>query len=112
MSYGKLGRTSAERRALLRSLVTALLDKERIVTTEAKAREIKRLADKMITLSKEGTLHARRQTLAFLLDEDVVKKLFETVSARYSHRTGGYTRVVRIGQRRGDAAPMAMVELV
>ena len=82
------------------------------MTTEAKAHEVKRLADKMITLSKEGTLHARRQTLAFLLDEDVVKKLFDTVSARYAHRAGGYTRVVRIGQRRGDAAPMVMVELV
>ncbi len=112
MSYGKLGRTTAERRALLRSLVTSLLAKERIVTTEAKAREIKRLADKMITLSKRGTLHARRQTAAFLLDEDVVKKLFDTVSARYAHRPGGYTRIIRVGPRKGDSAPMAIIELV
>lgn len=112
MAYGRLGRTTAERRALLRNLVTALLAKERIVTTEAKAHEIKRLADKMITLSKAGTLHARRQTAAFLLDEDVVKKLFDTISARYAHRTGGYTRVIKMGPRRGDSAPMVMIELV
>ncbi|MCR4398502.1 MAG: 50S ribosomal protein L17 [Firmicutes bacterium] len=112
MSYSKLGRTTAERRALLRSLVTALLAKEKIITTEAKAYEVKRLADKMITLSKKGTLHARRQTAAFLLDEDVVKKLFDTVSARYAHRAGGYTRILKIGPRKGDSAPMAMIELV
>ena len=112
MSYSRLGRTTAQRRALLRSLVTALLDKERIVTTETKGQEIKRIADKMISLSKEGTLHARRQALAFILDEAVVKKLFETISARYAHRTGGYTRIVKTGVRRGDSAPMVIVELV
>jgi len=112
VSYSRLGRTTAQRRALLRSLVTALLDKERIVTTETKGHEIKRIADKMISLSKEGTLHARRQALAFILDEAVVKKLFETISARYAHRTGGYTRIVKTGVRRGDSAPMVIVELV
>lgn len=112
MAYSKLGRPMAHRRALLRNLSTALLANEKVVTTEAKAKAVCRIADKMITLGKQDSLHARRQAAAYLLDEDVVKKLFDTLSPRYAHRNGGYTRIIKIGPRKGDAAPMAMVELV
>lgn len=110
--YRKLGVSSAPRRAMLRNLVTALLAKERIITTDARAKEVRRLAEKMITLGKEGTLASRRETAAFLMDPDVVKKVFTTLSARYAHRPGGYTRIIKIGPRRGDSAPMAIIELV
>jgi large subunit ribosomal protein L17 len=112
MAYQKLGRSTAQRRALLRALVTALLSKEKIVTTEAKAKAIKSIAEKMITLSKQGDLHARRQVLAYLVDESVVKKLFDTVGPRYKDRHGGYTRTYKTGVRRGDAAPMAIIQLI
>lgn len=112
MPGSKLGRTSDQRRALLRSMVTSFLARERIETTEAKAREVKSTAERMITLAKRGDLHARRQAMAYLLDEDVVKKLFETIGPRYAERAGGYTRVSKVGNRQGDGAPMAILELV
>lgn len=110
--YQKLGRDSSARKALFRALVTALLDKERIETTVSKAQEVKGIAEEFITLAKRGDLHARRQALAFIYDEDVVKKLFENIAPRYAERNGGYTRVIKTGVRKGDAAPMAILELV
>lgn len=108
----KLGRPTAQRLALMRSLVTDLLRYEKITTTEAKARELRREAEKFITLGKRGDLHARRQALAYIYDRRVVDKLFDTLAARYADRQGGYTRVVKLGPRVGDAAPMARIELV
>lgn len=110
--YRKLGMSSAPRRAMLRNLVTSLLEKERIVTTDARAKEVRRLAEKMITLGKEGSLASRRRAAAFLMNKDVVRKVFTTLSARYAHRNGGYTRIIKLGPRRGDAAPMSIIELV
>lgn len=112
MAYQKLGRSSAQRRALLRALVTALLSKEKIETTEAKGKAVKAIADQMITLGKEGTLHARRQAATYLVDEDVLKKLFDTIAPRYKERQGGYTRVYKTGVRRGDAAPLVILQLI
>lgn len=112
MSYSKFDRPSSQRRALLRSLVTSLLDKERIITTHAKARAVRSLAEKMITLAKQDNLAARRRAEAFLLSETVAKKLFDTLGPRYAHRRGGYIRVTLLANRRGDGAPMAMVELI
>lgn len=113
MGYQKLGRDSSARKALFRSLVTALLDKERIETTESKAMEVKGIVEEYITLAKRGNdLHARRQALSFIYDESVVKKLFENIAPRYAERNGGYTRVIKTGVRKGDAAPMAILELV
>lgn len=112
MAYQKLGRRSDHRRAMLRNLVTSFLAEERVETTEAKAKVVRAVAEEMITLGKRGGLHARRQALAYLLDEDVVKKLFDTVAARYADRNGGYTRMYRVGRRRGDGAPMVILELV
>jgi large subunit ribosomal protein L17 len=107
----KLNRTPAHRRALFRNLVTALLEHEQIRTTVPKAKAIRRLADRMITLGKRGSLHARRQALAFVHKESVVRKLFTEVAPRFANRAGGYTRVVRLGPRRGDAAQLAIIEL-
>jgi len=112
VSYAKLGRRTDHRRALLRNLANALLAHERIETTETKARELTSVVEKLITVARQGDLHARRQALTILNNEDVVKKLFENIAPRYADRQGGYTRVIRIGFRRGDAAPMAIVELV
>jgi len=112
MGYRKLGFRSDHRRALLRNSVTSLLAHERITTTEARAKEIKRLTDKMITLGKKGDLHSRRQALAFLLDEGVVYKLFSDLAKRYQDRSGGYTRIVKAGFRKGDGASMVILELV
>jgi len=112
VGYRKFGRDSSARKALFKSVLTALFDKERIETTEAKAKEISGLADKMITLAKRGDLHARRQVLEMIMDETVVKKLFETIAPKYKDRQGGYTRVLKLGPRLGDAAPMAILELV
>lgn len=97
---------------MMRNLVTSLLREERIQTTVTRAREVNRVAEHMITLGKRGDLAARRQALAYILDEDVVTKLFTTLGPRYQERTGGYTRVMRTGFRQGDAAPMAILELV
>jgi len=93
-------------------MTTSLLKEERIETTLTRAKEVQRLADKMISLGKQGSLHARRQALAYLLDESVVKKLFDEIAPRYKERSGGYTRILRTGYRRGDSAPMALIELV
>lgn len=108
----KLGRTSAHRIALLRNMVTSLLDHEQIETTDAKAKELKRYADKMITLGKRGDLHARRQALAVVKSADVTRKLFSELAERYRSRPGGYTRVLKLRTRVGDAAPISLVELV
>jgi len=108
----KLGRPSYHRWSLYRNQVTALLANARIVTTEAKAKEIKSLADKMITLGKDGSLASRRRALAFITDEEVVRKLFEEIAPGYSDRAGGYTRLVKLGHRRGDNAPIAQIELI
>ena len=107
----KLSRSPAHRRALFRNLVTALLEHERIRTTEPKAKEVRRIADRMITLGKQGTLHARRRAAAFVQKRSVVRKLFEEVAPRFANRPGGYTRVVNLGPRRGDAAVLSIIEL-
>ena len=108
----KLGRTPAHRRALFRNLVTALLEHETIRTTDAKAKEVRRWADRMITLGKQGTLHARRRAASLIRRRSVVKKLFDDIAPRFNGRAGGYTRVVKLGRRQGDAAPISLVELV
>lgn len=109
----KLERTASHRKALLRNLVTELFRHERITTTLPKAKAMRRFAERMITFAKIGTLHARRQVLRFIQDKKVVRKLFDTLAARYSERNGGYTRVIKLSKLRvGDAAPMAVIELV
>lgn len=110
--YRKLGRNSAHRKAMLRNLVTDLLREERISTTDTRAKEARRIAEKMITLAKRGDLHARRQALAFIYDESVVTKLFEEIGPRYADRNGGYTRILKLGPRKGDCAEMVFLELV
>lgn len=108
----KLRRGTAHRRALLRNLVTSLLEKERVRTTLAKAKATRPLAEKMITLAKKDTLHTRRLALRFIFKKETVKKLFEEIGPRFSERPGGYTRIVKIGPRAGDGAEMAMIELI
>jgi large subunit ribosomal protein L17 len=108
----KLGRVTAHRWALFRNLLVALFRHERIVTTEAKAKAVRGLAEQMVTLAKRESLHARRQVLQMVPDTDVVRKLFDTIAARYVDRRGGYTRILRAGSRPGDRAPMALLELV
>ncbi len=108
----KLGRTTSHRKAMLRNMVTSLLEHERIVTTVPKAKETRRMAEKMITLGKRGDLHARRQALSYIKSKSIVAKLFDELSGQYADRQGGYTRIIRTGNRLGDAAPMAIVELV
>jgi len=112
LSYRKLGLRSDHRRSMLRNSVTSLLEKERITTTETRAKEIKKITDKMITLGKRGDLHARRQAHAFIMNDSVVHKLFTDIAARYSSRPGGYTRIIKAGFRKGDGAPMVILELV
>ncbi len=108
----KLNRTPSHRKAMLRNMVTQLLDHEQMITTVAKAKELRPYAEKMITLGKRETLHARRQALAVVRRKEVVAKLFGTLAARYAKRPGGYTRIIRLGNRKGDAAPLALIELV
>ncbi len=108
----RLGRTTPHRRAMIRNMVTSLLEHERIVTTTPKAKEVRKVADSMITLAKRGDLHARRQALSFIQDKKVVAKLFNELRDHYMDRNGGYTRIIRTGNRTGDAAPMAILELV
>ncbi len=108
----RLGRNTAHRRALLRNLVTSFLEKERIRTTLAKAKATRPLAEKMITLARKDTLHAKRQALRFIFKKPVVKKLFEELGPRFSERPGGYTRIIKIGPRAGDGADMAVLELI
>ncbi|HEY4566951.1 50S ribosomal protein L17 [Planococcaceae bacterium Storch 2/2-2] len=126
MSYRKLGRTSSQRKALLRDLSTDLIMHERIETTEARAKELRSVVEKMITLGKRGDLHARRQAASFIrrevvttTDEEgnetetyVLQKLFDDIAPRYAERNGGYTRIMKMGPRRGDAAPVVVIELV
>ncbi|VUX16280.1 50S ribosomal protein L17 [Streptococcus pasteurianus] len=127
MAYRKLGRTSSQRKAMLRDLTTDLLINESIVTTEARAKEIRKTVEKMITLGKRGDLHARRQAAAFVRNEiasenfdeatekytsqTALQKLFDEIAPRYAERNGGYTRILKTEPRRGDAAPMAIIEL-
>ncbi len=108
----KLGRDSSARKALFRSVLTSFFRHGRIETTEAKAKEVSGLADQLITLAKRGDLAARRTAIARLYDEDVVRKLFSEIAEKYKDRQGGYTRILKLGPRRGDAAPMAVLELV
>lgn len=108
----KFGRKTGPRKALFRGLVTALIANEKIETTEVKAKEIRSLAEKMITLAKQGDLAARRQAAAVIAEPEVLKKLFDTIAGRYTSRQGGYTRILKIGPRRGDAAPMVILELL
>lgn len=108
----KLSRPTAHRIAMLRTAVTDLLRHETLQTTDAKAREIRRMAEKIITRGKRGTLHDRRQAAALLTDKRIVQKLFDELAPRYEDRPGGYTRLIKLGNRNGDAAPMTIVELV
>jgi len=110
--HRKLGRTSDQRRAMLRAMVTYLLENGQIKTTVTRAKEVAPVAEKMITLAKTNTLASYRQALAYITKEDVANKLFKEIGPKYAGRNGGYTRVVRIGPRRGDAAEMAIVQLV
>ena len=112
LKHRKLGRTSDQRRAMLRAMVTYLLENGQIKTTITRAKEVAPLAEKMITLAKQNDLAAYRQALGFITKEDVAKKLFQELGPKYAGRYGGYTRVVRIGPRRGDAAEMAIIQLV
>ena len=108
----KLGRPTDQRMAMLRGMVTALLENGKIETTVTRAKEVRPLAENMITLGKRGDLHARRQALSFITKEDVVKKVFEELAPKYAERNGGYTRIIKTGVRRGDNAPMAIIALV
>ena len=126
MSYRKLGRTSSQRKAMLRDLTTDLLINERIVTTEGRAKEVRSTAEKMITLGKRGDLHARRQAAAYVRNEiasveeqedsvivkSALQKLFSDLAPKYADRKGGYTRILKTAPRRGDGAPMVIIELV
>ncbi|MET3574373.1 50S ribosomal protein L17 [Bhargavaea ullalensis] len=126
MSYRKLGRTSSQRKAMLRDLATDLIINERLQTTETRAKELRSVVEKMITLGKRGDLHARRQAAEFIRRETVAKtdeegnettvyaiqKLFDDVAPRYADRQGGYTRIMKVGPRRGDGAPVVIIELV
>ncbi|MDD7332294.1 50S ribosomal protein L17 [Eubacterium sp.] len=108
----KLGRPTDHRQAMLRGLVTYLLENGRIETTVTRAKEVRAMAERMITLGKENTLHSRRQALAYITKEDVVKKLFDEIAPKYEATNGGYTRIIKTGPRRGDAAEMCIIELV
>ena len=108
----KLGRTTAQRTAMLRAMVTFLLENGKIETTNTRAKEVQAMAEKMITTAKDNTLHNRRLVLAFVTKEDVVSKLFSEIAPKYADRKGGYTRIVKIGERKGDAAMEVLLELV
>lgn len=108
----KLGRRTDHRTAMLRNQVQSLLENGRIQTSVTRAKETQRMADKMVTLGKKGDLHARRQALAYIYKDEVVKKLFEEIAPKYTDRNGGYTRVLKLGPRRGDGTEMAILELV
>ena len=116
MRHGKsgrrLGRTTSHREAMFRNLVTSFLSHEKITTTDAKAKEIRSVAEKMITLGKRGDLHSLRQAASFIREKSVVTKLFSTIAPRYKDRPGGYTRIVKLGVRQGDAAAVSLIELV
>ncbi|AWZ49508.1 50S ribosomal protein L17 [Hathewaya limosa] len=110
--YRKLGRPTDQRRAMLRNLVTSLLKHGKIETTETRAKETRKLAEKMITLAKKGDLHSRRQVLSFVTETKVVDELFANIAPKYAERNGGYTRIYKVGPRRGDAAEVVVLELV
>ncbi len=110
--YRKLGRPSDQRRAMIRNLVTSFLEHGKIMTTGTRAKETQSIAEKMISLGKRGDLHARRQALAYITKEDVVKKLFDDIAPKYKERNGGYTRIMKVAPRRGDAAEVVVLELV
>ena len=110
--YRKLGVDSAHRRSMLRNLVTDLFRYGRIQTTDCRAKEARREAEKMITIAKKGDLHARRQAIAYIKDEDVVTKLFDEIAPKYAERHGGYTRILKLGPRQGDVAESVFLELV
>lgn len=112
MGYQKLGVNTGHRKAMLRNLVTSLFRDERINTTEARAKEVKSIAEKLVTDAKQGDLAARRRALAYIYEEDVVRKLFDKIAPKYADRPGGYTRIIKVGHRRGDAASMVILELV
>ena len=112
MSYRRLGRNSGARKALFKSLLAALFKYERIETTEAKAKELRKFAEKVVTLAKRGDLSARRQAIQMVDDVEVVHKVFEELPQKFNDREGGYTRILKLGPRRGDAAPMVLIELV
>lgn len=112
MSYRKLGRNSGARKAMFKSLLSAFFEHERIETTEARAKELRKFAEKVITLAKRGDLHARRQAINLVADVEVVHKVFEELPGKYNERAGGYTRIMKLSPRRGDAAPMVLIELV
>jgi large subunit ribosomal protein L17 len=108
----RLGRTTSHREAMFRNLVTSFLNHEKITTTDAKAKEIRSVAEKMITLGKRGDLHSLRLAASYIREKSVVTKLFSTIAPRYKDRQGGYTRIVKLGNRQGDAAPISIIELV
>ena len=108
----KLGRTSDQRKAMLRAMVTYLLENGKIETTVTRAKEVAAMTEKMITLGKAGDLHSKRQVFAYVTKEAVAKKLFDEISPKYADRKGGYTKIIKIGPRRGDAAEMAIIQLV
>jgi large subunit ribosomal protein L17 len=108
----RLGRNTPHRTAMLRNMVTSLFDHEKITTTDARAKELRKVADRMITLGKRGDLHARRQVLNVIRDQNVVAKLFDQIGPRYKDRSGGYTRIIKIGSRLGDNAPQSIIALV
>jgi len=108
----QLSRNSSHRWALMRNMITSLLREEKIKTTDPKAKELRRWVERVITLGKRGDLHARRQVLSIVFDKAVVKKLFDTIGPRFKDRPGGYTRIIKLGVRHGDAAQMALIELV
>src|SRR6266568_9319142 len=108
----RLGRTTSHRTAMYRNMVTSLLNHEKITTTDVKAKELRSIAEKMITLGKRGDLHAMRQAASFIRDKKVVTKLFKAIAARYKERAGGYTRIIKLGLRPGDNAPLSVIELV
>lgn len=116
MRHGKRGRkltrSSSHRKALFQNLCTALIEHEQITTTLPKAKDLRPIVEKLVTLSKRGDLHARRQVLAYIKDEEVVRKLFDALAKRYAKRPGGYTRIMKYGFRKGDAAPIAIIEFV
>ncbi|NLJ34136.1 MAG: 50S ribosomal protein L17 [Firmicutes bacterium] len=112
MAQRKLGRTSSHREAMLKNALVSLFKHERIKTTEARAKEISSLAEKLISLGKRGDLHARRQAAVYIRDKEILKKLFDEIAPAYEERAGGYTRLFKLGPRRGDAAPQAILELV
>ena len=108
----KLGRTSSHRRAMFRNMLTSLFEHEKIETTDAKAKELRKIAEKIVTLGKKGDLHSRRQVLRVISDKKIAKNLFDQIAPRYQSRNGGYTRIFKVGRRHGDNAPLSIIELI